>query len=132
MHFINNSYGYPDGDHALQHVATVLKSSIRTSDYIARFGSDIFALVLVGIEPDEIMDKLQSILDKFVGEKVLLGGKLHGMTVTLGAAQCMEQNGRERFADECRNLPGRCAAKRPQLFSRVHQSGRSWLFILII
>lgn len=91
LHFINNSYGYPDGDHALQHVANVLKSSIRTSDYIARFGSDIFALVLVGIEPEEILEKLQSILDKFAGEKVLLGGKLHGITVTLGAAQCMEQ-----------------------------------------
>src|SRR5258705_13427534 len=46
---INDSLGYIAGDRALQSVAQRLKSCVRESDTVARFGSDEFALVLTGI-----------------------------------------------------------------------------------
>ncbi|KTD27158.1 GGDEF domain-containing protein [Legionella maceachernii] len=42
---INNQYGHSIGDSALKKVATVLKSSIRAADFIARYGGGEFVLI---------------------------------------------------------------------------------------
>ena len=43
---INDSYGHAIGDGMLSHIAGVLQSSIRQTDYAARLGGDEFALLL--------------------------------------------------------------------------------------
>jgi len=43
---INDTYGHDMGDDALQTAARMLKNSIKTNDFIARFGGDEFWLVL--------------------------------------------------------------------------------------
>ena len=44
---INDSLGHLAGNHALQRVATALRTNCRASDLAARFGSDEFALLLL-------------------------------------------------------------------------------------
>jgi len=44
---VNDGYGHPRGDLALQAVANTLRKSLRTSDYAFRTGGDEFALLLV-------------------------------------------------------------------------------------
>ncbi len=44
---INDAYGHPAGDRALQHVAKVLRRSIRSTDVAARYGGDEFAVLLM-------------------------------------------------------------------------------------
>jgi diguanylate cyclase (GGDEF)-like protein len=45
---INDTYGHPMGDEALQTIAHALKSSSRGSDIVARSGGDEFVIVLPG------------------------------------------------------------------------------------
>lgn len=44
--FVNDSHGYEAGDKMLVHVAQVIKSLVRTEDFVARVGPDEFAIIM--------------------------------------------------------------------------------------
>jgi diguanylate cyclase (GGDEF)-like protein len=63
---INDSYGHGCGDRMLQTVAHLLKSTFRTTDLVARFGGDEFAVWLYGIKEEHtfvIVNYIQKIND---------------------------------------------------------------------
>jgi diguanylate cyclase (GGDEF)-like protein len=86
LHYVNNTYGHNEGDRALQHVAAILKQSVRPSDIVARYAGDVFAVALTGIDPGYVDAKAQTISSNVEQAKVLLSGREHGLTVTIGAA----------------------------------------------
>jgi len=43
---VNDHYGHQMGDYVLSQIATILKSSVRGSDFIVRYGGDEFLLLL--------------------------------------------------------------------------------------
>ncbi len=43
---VNDVYGHGVGDQLLQHVAGVLRSSVRASDVVCRVGGEEFAVIL--------------------------------------------------------------------------------------
>jgi diguanylate cyclase (GGDEF)-like protein/putative nucleotidyltransferase with HDIG domain len=47
---VNDRYGHLNGDGLLKRVATILQSNCRSSDYVARMGSDEFVVVLAGAQ----------------------------------------------------------------------------------
>lgn len=52
---VNDHYGHPRGDDLLRTAATVLRKSLRTSDYAFRIGGDEFALLLVQADADQAL-----------------------------------------------------------------------------
>lgn len=62
---INDSYGHLAGDKVLSVVAQALQKSLRSTDYIARFGGEEFALLLPEISQEQAtitLDKLRNLM----------------------------------------------------------------------
>ncbi len=56
---INDAHGHPEGDAALQEVATILKTTFREADICARFGGDEFVVLAqdASMESAELLAK---------------------------------------------------------------------------
>lgn len=50
---INDTYGHLEGDLVLQHVATLMKSQLRATDFIARYGGEEFVILAPNLDPQE-------------------------------------------------------------------------------
>lgn len=86
---INDTHGHQAGDRILKGVAFKLKSTIRESDFLARYGGDEFALVLIkvlGQEAVELGWKLCRVLEE---SRFLLDGKDFTVTISVGAAEAL-------------------------------------------
>ena len=56
---VNDKYGHLEGNRLLHSVAKRLKDSCREYDYVARMGGDEFVLVLPGLQPDQLGQKIE-------------------------------------------------------------------------
>jgi diguanylate cyclase (GGDEF)-like protein len=61
---INDRFGHADGDRVLRNVAGTLRSAVRASDIVARYGGDEFVIVM----PDTSADRAQE-----VARRVIMG-----------------------------------------------------------
>jgi len=76
---INDSFGHQAGDQVIRHVAEVLRSGIRTTDTLFRYGGDEFLLLLPGTGLDgarvvasKLLAKLRKTACPFEGQKIRL------------------------------------------------------------
>jgi diguanylate cyclase (GGDEF)-like protein len=67
----NDTLGHLEGDNALRDMAAIIKSSIRVSDFAARYGGDEFVLA-VRKESDiaRLMERIQQVIDNQNDKKV--------------------------------------------------------------
>lgn len=76
---LNDQYGHKTGDNALTHLAEILRSTIRPSDKVARFGGEEFVLLLPDTPTEEavaVMTRVQRELTRrfflHANEKILI------------------------------------------------------------
>jgi diguanylate cyclase (GGDEF)-like protein len=62
---INDERGHEAGDNVLRQFAKLLYSHFRTSDVVARFGSDEFSVLCSGSTYDQVLDSLQRLRHAF-------------------------------------------------------------------
>lgn len=68
--YINDTYGHLVGDEALKHVANIIRSCIRRSDLLIRYGGDEFVLIFNDISEENFYSKLESI-KKIVHDSII-------------------------------------------------------------
>jgi diguanylate cyclase (GGDEF)-like protein len=82
MKLINDEHGHPAGDAALQHIATVLRDNIRSSDVVGRLGGDEFGVILAQTDEEQAHSKAAALAEA-IAEAPLRWGK---STIPVSAA----------------------------------------------
>jgi diguanylate cyclase (GGDEF)-like protein len=83
---INDSLGHEAGDHVLVAIAKRLQATIRKQDTVARFGGDEFAVIAHGLHQPLDAAFLAEKLLAAIREPLLVGGKDHVLTASIGIA----------------------------------------------
>ena len=82
---VNDTLGHHAGDVAIKTAVSVLRSCIRSTDMLVRYGGDEFVLVIPGISADVFARKLQDMGDK-LAETPVPGYENINLTVSIGGA----------------------------------------------
>lgn len=82
---VNDTFGHLTGDRVLRRVAEMMKSRMRLSDTLARFGGDEFAAILPEAGEDEGLTVAEAIIDE-VGKALAAEPDLPVVTVSIGIA----------------------------------------------
>jgi diguanylate cyclase (GGDEF)-like protein len=90
---INDKYGHPIGDKAIQHVANTLTKLSRENDTSARLGGEEFALLLASTNSDKALVVAERIRTIVADTPIEEAGQV---TVSLGIAACPEHATSER------------------------------------
>jgi diguanylate cyclase (GGDEF)-like protein len=81
---VNDLFGHPAGDEALRKVAAAMRSSVRASDLVARYGGDEFVVFLSVVTPGAAKSIAEDIRKQV---EVLSGGDGVAITVSIGLAE---------------------------------------------
>ena len=84
---VNDTYGHAAGDVVLRHVAQILRSNLRATDTVGRYGGEEFLLVLPEADVDQAVEVAVK-LRRLVGRTPVLlpGGEELSVTVSIGVA----------------------------------------------
>jgi diguanylate cyclase len=94
---INDTHGHDAGDRILKGAAFKLKTSLRESDFVARYGGDEFAALIIKGEGEEAVDlglKLCAILKE---SRFRLDGKDFKITMSVGVAEALPKDTPEKL-----------------------------------
>lgn len=83
---INDTYGHDAGDLALKDVANKIKSNIRQSDFVFRWGGEEFLVLLNDINLEksfEVLDKIRKCVESHI---IYYADKTFSVTVTIGVS----------------------------------------------
>lgn len=84
---INDTYGHETGDEVLQQVANLMEHSLRSTDFLARYGGDEMTLVLAETNVSQTLLVTQKIQDSLRNNAILLpDGKTINIEVSGGIA----------------------------------------------
>lgn len=83
---VNDRYGHLEGNSVLRAVAKALRMSVREYDYVARMGGDEFVILMPGMKPGDLQDKVAA-LDHAVSAAATSACPEAGIALSVGIAQ---------------------------------------------
>jgi two-component system cell cycle response regulator len=85
---VNKTYGWPTGDRALQQVAEVLRNSVRTVDWTARYGGEELCAVLPDTDEETACEVARRIWREVAAQPVqAYDGREVRLSISVGVAQ---------------------------------------------
>ncbi len=83
---INDTFGHICGDEILKKVASTLKSNVRESDYVCRYGGEEFVIILKNTEFEKAMKKAESLRVLISSIELLCNSNNIGITASIGVS----------------------------------------------
>ncbi len=83
---INDTYGHLAGDFILKEIAGIIKSSVRLSDFPARFGGEEFAVVLPDISLENCIKVAERIRSSVESASFIYENQTISVTISIGIA----------------------------------------------
>ncbi|MBI5484622.1 MAG: GGDEF domain-containing protein, partial [Deltaproteobacteria bacterium] len=80
-------FGHPAGDRVIKGVAFNLRSALRESDFVARFGGDEFAILLYKSNAGTAVEVARKLCKAQQESRLLLDGKRIDVTLSIGIAE---------------------------------------------
>lgn len=87
---INDTYGHLAGDAALQHFASIMKNSLRKSDYVFRIGGEEFLVLLPNTSLEEAAKIAENLRQKLEKSPLEYEGRQINLTASFGVAELRE------------------------------------------
>lgn len=84
----NDTWGHEAGDRVLQHVAQVVRSTIREVDLPARLGGEEFVVLMPETRLKEALDVAERVREALETHPVIWNGRPLPVTASVGAAAC--------------------------------------------
>ena len=86
----NDTFGHSAGDAALKTVVKQIRSCVRSTDSIVRYGGDEFLLLIPGIDEDTFVKKLREIRERVFAADVPGYSTIH-LSVSVGGLFCSNE-----------------------------------------
>ncbi len=83
---INDTYGHPSGDLVLRRIGSVFQRSVRTYDWVGRYGGEEFLLILPGTSFTHARARADELRQAVQAMRILDGDKPIQITISLGVA----------------------------------------------
>ena len=89
---VNDTYGHLNGDKALVATAHALKSTIRTIDFVARFGGEEFVIILPETSTESAKILAEKLRREIAHIKIPCNGTQYSFTASIGVSTWNEQD----------------------------------------
>jgi diguanylate cyclase (GGDEF)-like protein len=83
---VNDTYGHPSGDLVLRRIGAVFQRSVRTYDWVGRYGGEEFLIILPGASFVHASTRAEELRKAVMAVQTLEGGETIQVTVSLGVA----------------------------------------------
>lgn len=89
---INDTYGHPAGDRILKGVGSKIKASLRGIDFLARFGGDEYALILIKTDAKAATEVAWKLCEEVRGSRFILDETPLLTTLSIGVAEAAKED----------------------------------------
>jgi diguanylate cyclase (GGDEF)-like protein len=104
---INDSHGHQTGDRMLEHVAAIVRSSLRQSDLVFRYGGEEFLIVLPSTKVQQARQLAEKLRQR-IAQSPLPGDEALPITASFGVLQIVPDNYKMVDMMLVRELIGEC------------------------
>lgn len=87
----NDRYGHLTGDRVIQHVAAIIRSTLRQSDIVCRWGGEEFLMVIKDCSREQGVQIAEKICDAVRNTPLQLDGATLNITISAGVASGFEE-----------------------------------------